>query len=181
VNVDVLVAGAGPAGCAAAVRLVRDGAQACMVHHESTNQRPSEVLPAAASQVLDAAGLGPVDGLAEARCGGTLSVWGSAQLIAGDGLTSPGGPGWWIDRPRFDAAMRRRCMAAGVTVMTDRVVGLRRVGSRLDRAVGQRPGGVRQVAGGCDRTRRRDWPPRGGGSPARITSDRVARSHHQGA
>jgi flavin-dependent dehydrogenase len=50
-------------------------------------------------------------------------------MVASDGFASPGGPGWWIDRNRFDAALRRRCVGLGVTVV-GRVHDLRRIGTR---------------------------------------------------
>jgi flavin-dependent dehydrogenase len=125
VNVDVLVAGAGPAGCAAAARLARDGAKVALIHRPSANPRPSESLPGAAARALIGAGLGPVDTLVEGRCGGTLSAWGSDQLVASDAFASPDGPGWWIDRDRFDRALRRRCVDLGVGLITGRAHDLR--------------------------------------------------------
>lgn len=127
-NVDALVVGAGPAGCAAAARLARDGAKAVLVHHPSANQRHSESLPGAAARALAGAGLDPVDDLVEGRCGGALSAWGSDRLVASDAFAAPDGPGWWIDRNRFDSALRRRCVGLGITLITGRTHDLRRVG-----------------------------------------------------
>lgn len=125
---DALIMGAGPAGCAAAARLTRDGAKVALVHRPSANQRPSESLPGAAARVLASAGLDPVDGLTEGLCGGTLSEWGSDQLVASDALASPDGPGWWIDRNRFDSELRRRCVGLGITLLKRRTHDLRRRG-----------------------------------------------------
>jgi flavin-dependent dehydrogenase len=127
--VDVLVIGAGPAGCAAAARLRGDGAKVALAHRPSVNQRRSESLPAVAVRALAGAGLDPVDTLFEGRCSGTLSAWGSDQLVASDGFATPDGPGRWVDRDRFDAALRRRCVSLGVTVV-GQVHDLRRVGTR---------------------------------------------------
>ena len=127
--VDALVIGAGPAGCAAAARLAGDGAKVALAHRPSVNQRHSESLPAAAARAVAGAGLGPVDTLVEGRCGGTLSAWGSGQLVASDGFASPDGPGWWIDRNQFDVALRRRCVDLGITVV-GRVLDLCRAGPR---------------------------------------------------
>ena len=104
----------GPPGCAAAARLARDGAKVALAHRPAVNQRHSESLPGAAARALVGAGLEPVDTLVEGRCGGTLSAWGSGQLVASDGFASPDGAGWWIDRDRFDAALRHRCVGLGV-------------------------------------------------------------------
>lgn len=129
-TVDALVVGAGPAGCAAATRLARDGAQVVLVHRRQRNQRSSEVLPGSAGRLLLAAGLGAVEDLAEGRCGGTLSAWGAENLVASDTFASPDGAGWWIDRARFDSVLRRRSAGAGVTVLRDPVRALRRDGRR---------------------------------------------------
>jgi flavin-dependent dehydrogenase len=123
---DVLVVGAGPAGCAAAARSSLGGATVAMVHRPRRNQRPSEALAGAAARLVSAAGLGTVDDVAEGRCGGTLSAWGTDHLAAADSFPSPEGAGWWIDRVRFDAALRDRCAALGVAVVTGRVTGVRR-------------------------------------------------------
>lgn len=127
-NVDVLVVGAGPAGCAAAARLARDGAKVALAHRPAVNQRHSESLPGAGARALVGAGLEPVDTLVEGPCGGTLSAWGSGQLVASDGFASPDGAGWWVDRDRFDAALRHRCVGLGVILLTGRMRDLRRAG-----------------------------------------------------
>ncbi|MBE1551831.1 flavin-dependent dehydrogenase [Mycobacterium sp. OAS707] len=125
-NIDVVVVGAGPAGCAAAARLTHDGASVLLVHRAAVNLRRSESLPGAAARVLAAAGLTPLDGLTAGRCGGTLSAWGNSHLAASDALGSPDGAGWFIDRQEFDEALRQRCTAIGVALSTDRVIALRR-------------------------------------------------------
>ena len=55
-TLDVLVVGAGPAGCAAAARLSLDGANVAMVHHPRRHDRPSEALAGAVARVMAAAG-----------------------------------------------------------------------------------------------------------------------------
>jgi flavin-dependent dehydrogenase len=97
-----------------------------MVHRPHCNQRPSEALAGPAARLVYAAGLGIVDDMTEGRCGGTLSAWGTDHLAATDSFTSPDGAGWWVDRVRFDAALRDRCAALGVAVVTGRVTGVRR-------------------------------------------------------
>jgi len=138
-NLDALVVGAGPAGCAAAARLAGDGAKVVVVHRPSGGHRHSESLPGPASRALGAAGLGPVDTLAEGRCRGTLTAWGSDQLVAFDAFASPDGAGWWIDRERFDGALRRRCAALGVPILTGRIHHLHRLGQKWVLRIGRGP------------------------------------------
>jgi len=125
---DTLIVGAGPAGCAAAARLARDGAKAVLVHRPSANQRHSESLPGAATRALAGAGLDPIDNVIEGRCGGTLSAWGSDELVVSDAFAAPDGPGWWIDRNRFDSELRHCCVGLGVALLTGRLRDLRRRG-----------------------------------------------------
>jgi flavin-dependent dehydrogenase len=96
------------------------------------NHRHSESLPAAAARLLTSAGLSPVDTLVEGRCGGTLSAWGTDQLAASDGFASPDGPGWWIDRHRFDPTLRHRCARLGVWAIVGRIHDLHRAGRRWE-------------------------------------------------
>ncbi len=48
------------------------------------------------------------------RCLGSCSAWGSDVLGHNDFLLNPQGPGWHLDRRRFDAFLRRCAHAAGV-------------------------------------------------------------------
>jgi flavin-dependent dehydrogenase len=135
-NLDAVVVGAGPAGCVAAARLAGDGAKVAVVHRPSSGHRHSETLPGPAARALVDAGLGPVDSLAEGRCRGTLTAWGSSQLVAFDAFASPDGASWWIDRDRFDGALRRRCAPLGIPILTGRLY-LRRRGQMWVVRIGQ--------------------------------------------
>jgi flavin-dependent dehydrogenase len=75
---------------------------------------------------MAATGLGNPNDAAEGRCVGTLSAWGSADLVATDSFASADGAGWWVDRSRFDTFLRDRCEALGVTSVTGRVTALHR-------------------------------------------------------
>ena len=138
-NLDAVVVGAGPAGCAAAARLASDGAKVAVVHRPSRGHRHSEILPGPAAHALVAAGLGPVDSLAEGRCRGTLTAWGSGQLVAVDAFASPDGASWWIDRDRFDRALRRRCASLGIPILTGPLHHLHRTGQKWMTRIGQEP------------------------------------------
>lgn len=155
-NLDALVVGAGPAGCAAAARLAGDGATVAVVHRRSGGHRHSETLPGPAARALVAAGLGPIDSLAEGRCLGTLTAWGSGQLVAVDAFASPDGASWWIDRDRFDRALRRRCASLGIPILTGRLHHLHRRGQKWVARIGQ------------DRELRAPWVIDATGRPATV-------------
>lgn len=60
---------------------------------------------------------------------GNLSAWGSEELRVTDSLRDPHGPGWHLDRARFDAALRRAAFDAGAVFRPTRVRSIRRTGS----------------------------------------------------
>jgi flavin-dependent dehydrogenase len=47
---------------------------------------------------------------------GNLSAWGSPSLSSTDFIFDPNGNGWHLDRPRFDALLRKQASAAGARV-----------------------------------------------------------------
>jgi len=113
---DAIVAGAGPAGAVAAFMLARRGWRVLLADRTSPAvHKFGEALPGAAVRLLHSLGLpAPVAGGAHARIGGNLSSWNCDDLIAVDFLCDPFGPGWRLDRPRFDADLRAAARAAGV-------------------------------------------------------------------
>jgi flavin-dependent dehydrogenase len=73
-----------------------------------------EALPGAALRLLRDLGLplpGPDGPHTPIR--GTLSVWGSEALAATDFLHDRDGPGWRLERSRFDASLRDAALASG--------------------------------------------------------------------
>ncbi|MFI9566690.1 NAD(P)/FAD-dependent oxidoreductase [Streptomyces rishiriensis] len=113
---DVLVAGGGPAGVAAALTLASRGADVVLVHSApEAGRRVLESLSPLAQPLLR--GLGVLDRLpsgCHAPCYGNQSAWGGPALTASDFLHGPYGAGWHVDRAPFDAALRRAARAAGV-------------------------------------------------------------------
>jgi flavin-dependent dehydrogenase len=53
-----------------------------------------------------------------APCQGGQSVWGGAEPVERDALRDPDGPGWHLDRGRFDRWLRNEAMARGAALVT---------------------------------------------------------------
>jgi flavin-dependent dehydrogenase len=87
-----------------------------------------EALPGAAVRLLRLIGL-PVPGECgpHTPIGGNLLCWNSDQLVVSDFIRSPDGPGWRLDRARFDADLRAAAIRAGASYRSEGVMGLERI------------------------------------------------------
>jgi flavin-dependent dehydrogenase len=116
---DVAVVGAGPAGSAVALLLARAGHSVLLLDRaEKKEQKPGETLPPVANQVLRSLGVWDIfraQGHLPAE--GILSVWVDRNPRINDFFLSPSGPGWNLDRNRFDAMLVEECRKAGVAVL----------------------------------------------------------------
>jgi flavin-dependent dehydrogenase len=125
---DAIVAGAGPAGAVAAYELVRRGRQVLLADTvDPTSPKIGEALPGAAVRLLRSIEL-PVPGAGGPHMpiGGNLSSWNSDQLVANDFLRDPDGPGWRLERARFDADLRAAALRAGASYRSARATDLER-------------------------------------------------------
>ncbi|GAA2320416.1 FAD-dependent monooxygenase [Streptomyces caniferus] len=114
---DVVVAGGGPAGCAAALALVRAGRSVLLADAGTGPPKAGEALVSVGRLLLADLGVEqPVLGSGHLPCHGNLSAWGSAELHAVDFLNDPYGHGWHLDRPLFDRRLREAARAAGAEV-----------------------------------------------------------------
>ncbi|PRY30386.1 flavin-dependent dehydrogenase [Spirosoma oryzae] len=132
---DVVVAGAGPAGCAAAIVLKQAGHNVCLVDQASRLVRKvGESVPGAIIRLLNRLGILGIDTLLSPedhkRCVANASAWGSDQWVYQDALRNPEGGGWHINRARFDAALRQRAILAGIPLYAARVGPLERSPTR---------------------------------------------------
>lgn len=105
--VDVLIVGAGPAGCTAALNLAPTRRVMLIDRRADTPPRVGESLPSAAGRLLADMGLlAEFQAQGHGPCHGQRSFWGGPQPVERDGLRDPYGPGWHLDRARFEAWLR---------------------------------------------------------------------------
>jgi 2-polyprenyl-6-methoxyphenol hydroxylase-like FAD-dependent oxidoreductase len=111
---DVLICGAGPAGCATALALRQQGVAHVAVV-DWPLERPWAVGESATPDVGAMLARLGLPGLLQghAPCQGTLSFWGGRREV-NDFLHRGQGPGWHLDRSTFDAQLRQATVDAGV-------------------------------------------------------------------
>ena len=119
---DALVIGGGPAGAAASIRMVRLGYSVCLTDASNPDEfKVGESLPPAVKPLLGELGADLRDNdVGETALAlpsyGNQSSWGDAVLRDTDFIHDPRGHGWHVDRPRFDASLRRTAAAAGTVI-----------------------------------------------------------------
>jgi len=115
---DVAVLGGGPAGCTTALALVRRGYSTVIIERsEYESPRLGESLSPAIRKPL--AVLGVWDRFlsdSHSHSFGIHSAWGQDHLYINDFIFDPYGPGWHVDRARFDAMLARAAEDAGARV-----------------------------------------------------------------
>lgn len=115
---DVLVAGGGPAGAVVALCLARQGCRVALLEGTAYDlPRYGETLPPEINPVLRGLGLWEAfQALSPLEAPGTISVWGDPLPVEADFIRNVHGPGWHIDRNRFDRMLSREAESAGVRV-----------------------------------------------------------------
>jgi len=127
-EVDVLIAGAGPAGCAAAISLAQfaPDLRVCLVDGAAAEApRMGETVPPPIRPMLEHLGLW-ASFEADGHCASyaTLSTWGAAELASNEFIFQARQVGWRLDRARFDAMMLAAARARVTGYVRGSVAGL---------------------------------------------------------
>lgn len=113
---DVIVVGGGPAGCATATVLARNGIDVCLIDDGRRTSWPGETLPAGSTPVIDDI-FGSDVLSAHDRAYAVRAAWETNELHVTDALAHPLGEGWLLDRQAFDAQARRAAADAGAVII----------------------------------------------------------------
>jgi flavin-dependent dehydrogenase len=112
---QVVIVGGGPAGASTAIFAARRGLEVVVLEaHAVALPKPGECLPPAANPVLREMGLSDRlrrDGHLPSY--GNRSVWGTVVPIERDFLFGVHGPGWHLDRRKFESLLAETAREAG--------------------------------------------------------------------
>lgn len=124
-TVDVLIVGAGPAGSTAALNLAPSRSVLVV---DSRSFSPNELIvgeslvPAARRLLSDMGILQAFEAQGHETCYGNRSVWGSSYPLETDHIRDPDGPGWHLDRSRFDQWLREIAIDRGASLSSSVIV-----------------------------------------------------------
>jgi flavin-dependent dehydrogenase len=116
--VDAIVVGGGPAGATTALLLVRAGISTLLLESSDGSAQPiGETLPPVANRLLRDLDLWDAFGKQGHRASeGIISAWSDDHPQANDFFVSAQGPGWNLDRTRFDVMLLQECESAGAVI-----------------------------------------------------------------
>lgn len=123
---DLLIIGAGPAGCAAALRGRALGLRVAMLDADQRQSRGLESLPPAGRRLLvDLGCWQPFLDSEPTPSRGVRSVWGSPRPADRASIFDPDGSGWHLDRAVFDAFLQAQAIKAGAVLRRGRLRSVR--------------------------------------------------------
>ncbi len=115
---DVAIVGGGPAGCAAGIVLAHAGRRVVILERSTySTARVGETLPPDVRLLLQRLGVwSRFCGGGHAPTPGVAAAWGQTEPYTNDFIVNPYGPGWRIDRMRFDDMLATAAAEAGAVV-----------------------------------------------------------------
>jgi len=145
---DVVVVGAGPAGCAAAIILAQARRRVLLLE-----AKPAPAFAVGESLTPDARPLLRALGIDSELLSqhhlisyGNESAWGGPTLRRTDFIYSPHGHGWHLDRAQFDRLLRGRARENGAELREEvRATRLARAEPEIWRVAWEAPGGVAEA------------------------------------
>jgi flavin-dependent dehydrogenase len=118
----VLIAGAGPAGLVAAIKLARSGRKVMVVAPRLNQHKIGECVPGAINHLLTQLELPQIDdsGGIHRRIGGTVSLWASSWRQE-DSIARQVQTGWRLNRTAFEQSLENVAISLGIERLVGRV------------------------------------------------------------
>src|SRR5690606_33430496 len=118
---EIIVAGGGPSGCAAAIVLKQAGLNVCLINKEyDMPYKAGESIPGATMRLFKRLGINTITDLLDdteyKRCSANVSSWGSDDWVYSSGMLNPEGGGFHVDRVRLDKALLMKVKALDIPV-----------------------------------------------------------------
>jgi len=116
---DVLIIGAGIAGCIMALALCSRYSVTLIDKHASPQPKPGESLPPAVNRIFNKLKIGDI--LSQNKhlvCHGMTSSWASSSPITTDNLRNPDGMGWHVNRQQLEQDLRSVAKNRGVNLIS---------------------------------------------------------------
>lgn len=126
-QVDILIAGAGPAGSIASFLLAQAGHRVLMIDRiNATAAKLGDTLAPRGGQLLHRLGLGHLLQRPHQPIRGQISLWDGRGEVSTDFFTSVHGSAWRLDRPKFDHDLRLAAAGAGAVLVEGHLDGITR-------------------------------------------------------